>query len=99
MLSAQSALQGPSEQGVRRCANAELITLRGATLKMAHVIASLATKENTAQRVSTTITRGNSVDRIVFVGDKQSLEQEEKPKTFISFNHVSSINLGDEDCP
>lgn len=52
LLSTQSALQGPSEQGARRCANAKLITLRGATLKMAHVIASLVTKENTAQRVS-----------------------------------------------
>jgi len=50
LLSPQSALQDPSEQGARRCANAKLITLRGATLKMAHVIASLVTEENTAQR-------------------------------------------------
>jgi len=85
----KSAPQGTSEQGARRCANAKLITLRGATLKMAHVIASLATKENTAQRVSTRIMRGNSADRIVFICDKQRLEQAEKPKTFIDFNCVS----------
>ena len=99
LLSSQSAPQGTSEQGARRCANAKLITLRGATLKMAHVIASLATKENTAQRVSTRIIRGNSADRIVFICDKQRLEQAEKPKTFIDFNCVSWITLGDEDCP
>lgn len=89
LLSPQSALQDPSEQGARRCANAKLITLRGATLKMAHVIASLVTEENTAQRVSTRIICENSVGRIVFICNEQRLEQAEKPKTFINFNYVS----------
>ena len=52
------------EQGARRCADAKLFTLRGATQEMAPVTASLVTKENTAQRVSTRIILGNSVDRI-----------------------------------
>ena len=79
LLSLQSALQGPSEQGARRCANAKLITLRGATLKMAHVIVSLVTKENTAPRVSTRIIRGKSVDQIVFI---------ELTKSFFSINLI-----------
>lgn len=51
---------------------------------MARVTASLVTKENTAQTVSNRIILGILIDRIVFICDKQCLQQVEKPIFFVA---------------
>ena len=53
-LSSQSASQEPLDKGAGRSANVMLITLKGVIREMEHVIVSLVTKANTAQKVSTT---------------------------------------------